>query len=264
MNMVRVLLMTAIFLIAADVSAEAGISVTPDRHVVELSPGESRTVEYQIYNTGPQDLDIEVEPQEWSGLDEVVDVNSWVSLEGAKLSIKVNETKKLKAKVTAPEGAEGEMLAMLFLCYKEDVNSILNIRNGIPLYLVIKDTAKYAASVEKIEFDYTKTKRMDNLAILVNVKNQGNVRMEPDIEVIVRNSGGDELKKILLKEKKIVLRGKDQLYKLNWRKPFFQDGNYTATATLNYEDKISDVKKRVGFEIKEGKLAMLKEKEVKR
>lgn len=262
MNMVRVLLIATIFLIAAAVFAEAGISVAPDRHIVELSPGENQTVEYEIYNTGPQELDIEVDPQEWTDIELLIDVNSWVTLEDTKLKIKVNETKKLKVTVTALDDFEGEMLAMLFLCYKKDKNSMLNIRNGIPLYLVIKDTAKYGANINGIEFEYTKVPRMDNLAIIVNVRNEGNIHIDPDITLTVTDSKGEELKSIPLQGKKIVLRGKDYPYKLNWRKPFFKDGSYKAVAVLNYENKIQGVEKTVDFEIKDGELIM--QEEVKR
>ena len=259
MNLARALFITAIFIITAAFTAEAGITVVPDRHVLELSPGESRTVEYEIYNAGDQELDMKIEPKEWTDVDMLIDVDSWVSLEESELKIKVGETKKLKVKVAALDSFEGEMLAMLFLCYKEDKNSILNIRNGIPLYLVIKDTARYGASIEEIEFEYTNVKHMDNLAVIVNVRNEGNIHIDPDITLTVTDSKGEELKSIPLQGKKIVLRGKDYPYKLNWRKPFFKDGNYIAQATLSYEDKIGDVKKEVGFEIKEGKLIMQKE-----
>lgn len=256
MNLMRILLITMIGVMMAAAAAEAGVSVTPERHIVRLSPGESQTVEYQVYNSGPQDLDIKMDPKDWTGIG--IDINSWLSLKEDRFGIKAGETKPLNVKITAPDGVEGEMLAMLFLCYKEDKNSPLNVRNGTPLYLVIKGTERYNARIETIKVGYAKELQRNDLAIMVKVKNEGNVHIVPDIAVSVKDSEGDEVKSFLLKRPKIILRGKYHTYRLNWRNPKLAEGNYTVTAGLSYEDRIEGVEGTADFEIKDGKLNMLR------
>lgn len=259
MNLVRILLITMICVMAAT-WAEAGVSVTPERHIVRLSPGESQTIEYQVYNSGPQDLDIEIDPNDWTGIqvEKRIDINSWLSLKEDRFGIKAGETKPLNVKITAPDGVEGEMLAMLFLCYKEDKNSPLNVRNGTPLYLVIKGTERYNARIETIKVGYAKELQRNDLAIMVKVENEGNVHIVPDIAVFVKDGKGDEVKSFLLKRPKIILRGKYHTYRLSWRNPKLAEGNYTVTAGLSYEDRIEGVEGTADFEIKDGKPNMLR------
>ena len=240
-------------ILATAAIAEAGITVTPDRHIIELEPGQTRTVEYQVHNSGPGELDIEIDPKDWSGLG--MNIYSWLSIEDTKFNVKAAETKPFKATVTAPDGVEGEMVGMLFLCYKEDPASPLNVRNGIPLYLVIKDSQKYAARIEKIRVEHVEGREND-LAIMVEIKNEGNMHITPDVAVSISDSKGKEYKNFSLKKAKILLRGRGHTYRLGWRNPSLPNGNYTVTASLSYEDKIEEVEAASDFKMKAGRLVM--------
>jgi len=258
MKLFRVLLITTVVIATAGGVVEAGVSVTPDRHIVRLLPGESTTIEYQVRNSGAQDLDMEIDPKDWTGI--MIDIDSWLSLKSSKLKIKTGETKPMEVTVTAPADVEGEMLAMLFLCYKEDKDSPLNIRNGIPLYLVIEGTEKYSARIETIKAEYTKGVKRSDLNIAVSIKNKGNIHIVPDIAVSVKDSKGEEIKKFLLKRPKTILRGEHYACQFLWRKPALPEGDYTIIVELNYEDKIKKLEKTAKFNIADGKLNMLEGK----
>lgn len=247
----RALILTAIAFPAITAVAEAGVSVAPDRHIIELTPGQTRTVEYQVHNSGPQELDIEIDPQDWSGLG--MNIYSWLYLEESTFKVGPAETKPFKVTVTAPDNIDGEIVAMLFLCYKEDPESILNIRNGIPLYLVIKDSQKYSARIESVNVGYVE-ERPNDLTIMVKVNNEGNMHIAPGIAVSITDIRGKELKNFLLKKAKILLRTREQTYTFGWRSPSLPNGTYTVKASLSYEDKIEAVEGTGYFDMKAGRL----------
>ena len=238
------LIFIVIILSALAGTADAGILVTPERQVVTLSPKESETVEYQVYNSGPGDLDILFDIKDWTGegILKSIDIDSWLTLKEDNLSVGEGETKPFHVTVTAPDEVEGEMVGMLFLCYKEDKASPLNIRNGTPLYLVIEGTQKYTAKIKDIKIGYAADLKKDALAIKVDVKNEGNVRIVPDIKVSIKNSKGEELKNFLFKRLKTILRGRPHTYEFTWRNIILPKGNYTITAELDYEGELTGTK----------------------
>ena len=226
--------------------AQAGISVTPDRHIVSLLPGEEEVVMYQIYNSGDEDIDITIEPKAWSGIE---DPYQWLSLESDTVYVKAGESTPLIVKLSVPENIAGEQVAMLFLCYKDNVESQLNIRNGIPLYMIVKGTKNYELNIEDAGVSYGRKGDFYDLNFIVRIKNTGNVHIVPDVKVIVKNSDGRTLNTMSLKRSHIVLRDRAQIYRLGWREPGLRDGIYKAEVALDYEDKIAPVMKEIEFHV---------------
>jgi hypothetical protein len=232
----------------------AGISVTPDRHIVSLMPGEETAVMYHIDNSGTADIDITIEPKAWSGMK---DPYKWLSLESDTIYAKAGELTSFIVNLKAPEDEKGEMMAMLFLCYKESVGSQLNIRNGIPLYMVIKDTEYYDLNIEDMHISYSRIDDFYDLNFVVKIKNTGNIHIVPDVKVIVKNDKGKTLNTMALKEPNIVLRDKNHAYRLMWREPGLRDGIYKATVELNYEDKIEPKVKDIRFQVTGSRIEQL-------
>lgn len=256
MKLINVLVIIGICL-AATVSAEAGVLVEPDRHIVLLSPGETKTVEYKIHNSGAEPLSIEIDPKDWGSAK--IPVSSWLRLERQRLEVRPGKTSSFEAVVTAPDKAEGEMLAMLFLCYKEHKDSALNIRNGIPLYLVIKGTQRYAAAIEKIGIEYIAAEDMvrPGLNIMVSVKNTGNIHIVPAITISAEDTEGKTIETLSQKGSKRLLRGQSDSYRFRMQDYIFAEGDYTITARVGYEDKMEPVEKGVKCSISDGKMKIL-------
>jgi len=246
MKHIKCLWLIAVVTIVTAGAAYAGISVTPDRHIVSLLPGEKETVMYHIYNSGDEDIDIVIEPKAWSG---IKDPYQWLSLESDTVYVKAGESTPLIVKLNAPEAVTGEMVAMLFLCYKDSMESQLNIRNGVPVYMIVKGTENYDLNIEDFEISYGRKGDFYDLNFMVSIKNTGNVHIVPDISVIIKNDKGRILNTLSLERPNIVLREKDQTYRLGWREPSLRDGVYTATAVLDYEDKIEQVSKEIEFHV---------------
>lgn len=244
MRHIKFLLLIMTVIILATGVVYAGISVTPDRHIVSLLPGEEKTVMYHIHNTGDEDIDIIIEPKAWAGLR---DPYKWLSLESDDIYARAGERSPLIVNVFAPEDAEGEMVAMLFLCYKESIESQLNIRQGTPLYMVIKGTENYDLDIEDVSISYARKGHFYDLNFAVKIKNTGNVHIVPDVKVVIRNSKGRVLRTLSLVRPNIVLREKNQTYRLGWREPGLREDTYTAEIILDYEDKIKSRSKEIVF-----------------
>jgi uncharacterized membrane protein len=244
MKIIKILFMIMISVIAGMhiPAAEAGVSVSPDRHIVSLLPGEEAVVEYQVHNSGDKDIDITIDPVAWSG---IKDPRTWLTLKNDSVHVKAGKSSPVIVEISAPKNAVGEMVAMLFLCYKDTSESQLNIRNGVPLYLIVKGTEDYGLDINNIEVAYTNT---DNLNIIVKIKNTGNIHIVPDVKVSIKDSEGKLLKELSLTRPNIVLRDKNHSYRLGWRNPLLRDGIYTITAVLDYEGKIKK-SKEVGFSV---------------
>lgn len=244
----------------ADLAA-AGVVVTPERHIVELAPGQSQMVEYQIYNAGPQDLDITVEPKDWTKAASEVAINKWLSLPLTQFTVKAGTTVPFSATVIAPQGLDGEALAMLFLCYKEDKSSDLNIRNGIPLYLVAKGTQRYGAQILSLEAAYMEDPIMLGnyiLSVMVEVKNTGNVHIQPVIIGSIKELKGKELIKLMLEKYRIILREETYTYQLDWPYVDLANGNYNVSVELNAEELTAPLTKELLFDIKGNILTMVR------
>ncbi len=224
----------------------AGINITPDRHIVSVVAGGEQTVMYHVNNTGGEDLDITIEAKSWAGLK---DPYQWLSLEADEIYLKAGESTPLTVTVSAPDDAEGEMVAMLFLCYKDTGKSQLNIRNGVPLYMVVAGTQYYDIDIEDIEISYGRKSDFYDLNFAVRIKNTGNAHIAPDINLVIKNDKGRALNTLSLKRPNIVLREKAHIYRLGWREPGLRDGIYTATAVLDYEDKIEPQVKNIRFQV---------------
>ena len=257
MKTIKILIIIMIFAIIQMpvFDARAGISVAPDRHIVSLSPGEETLVKYQVSNVGAKDVNITIAPEAWSGLKDPYD---WLALQSDNVYVKAGESSPIVIGVSAPEDAIGEMVAMLFLCYKDTSESQLNIRNGVPLYMIIKGTEDYGLDIDNIEVTYTKNdNNVNDLNIIVDINNTGNVHIVPDVKVFIRNNNGKLLKEASLNRPNIVLRGKKHTYRLGWRNPFLKDGIYTVTAVLDYEDKIESVSKEAQFNVSDNNIEMI-------
>jgi len=259
-----VLVIVSIMAMAAVSVAEAGIGVTPERQVLTLSPGKSQTVEYKVYNSGPQEIDVEIDPRDWTGVDGTSkkDIPTWVSLPEKRFLVKVEETRPFKVTVNTPEGVDGEMLAMLFLCYKEDANSALNIRNGVPLYLIIKGTEEYKAEVDSVKLRYYEDPKSKGNYILnatAIINNSGNVHIQPYVNAILTDEKEGFAKKTGSGERRILLRTQGYSYQLMWPYCVLADGRYRLAVQVSYEEKIALMEKEVSFEIRDGELVMDKE-----
>ena len=244
MKLIKFLLI-AFMMMQASVDAYAAIVVQPDRHIVEVSPGEIKQVEYTIENRGLEPLDIIIDPVGWAGTE---DIYSWISLDSHKLYIDKENTNTLTINVTAPEGAEGEAVGMLFLCYKESEDAALNMRNGVPIYIVVEGTQKYELIIDNIDADITENKKQKTLSIAVSVINKSNAHIKPDVALSIIDKEEIVVYQIDYKKPKILLRCQKHTYNLRWRNPKLRKEEYLMKIAFSDEGKV-DIEKELTLSV---------------
>jgi len=232
-------------------TAHAGISVTPDRHIVKLSPGETSVVEYKIINTGAEDMEIELDPKPW-GITK--DIKDWLALPEMMLVAKPGREESFEISLTAPKDAKGEFVGMVFLCYKENKHSILNTRNGFPVYLIIEGTESYDISVLDAGVSYTSTDDRNAIDISLEVKNTGNIHIVPDVITSLIDSKGKVIREFFLEDSKILLRDDIHTYNHTWLNPILPDGDYQVISEISDENLDGNLEHQILFKVKEGKL----------
>lgn len=244
-----------LLLSACCITAYAGIVVTPERHIVELRPGESKTVVLNIANAGAEDIRMSVELKEWSKPKENkgIQIDSWLAIFEKEFDIKAGETKGLNIRVEAPKEAVGEMVAMIFLCYKEQEESPINVRYGNPLYLLIKGTERYDAKIEKINCKYDTVDDNDYLRVLVNLTNTGNAHIKPDITVDIFDKHNKQVHQIKLEDGDTLFPGKSNAYRAEWHNTELPEGIYSAKVICGYKNKFKLPMQETRFEVKNQK-----------
>jgi hypothetical protein len=241
-----------VFLAANNVFA--AISIIPDRHIVHVLPGQDAVVMYQAYNAGDEDMTITIDPKSWSG---PKDPYAWMDLESDSIYVQAGQSSPIIVNISLPNDASGEMVVMLFMCYRDSGESQLNIRNGIPLYLIAKGTEDYGLQIKDVDVSYGRTGDFYDLSFMVDIKNTGNVHMVPDVGIVIKNMQGRTVNNLFLKRPNIVLRDKEHTYRLGWREPDLRNGIYQAAVTLDYDDKIEAVTKEIEFQVSGNKIEKL-------
>lgn len=247
MDMIKTItfLLIAFVMMQASPDVYAAIVVQPDRHIVEVSPGEIKQVEYTIENRGLEPLDIIIDPVGWAGTE---DIYSWISLDSHKLYIDKEDTNTLTIDVTAPADGDGEAVGMLFLCYKESEDAALNMRNGIPIYIVVEGTQKYELILDSIDANITENKQQKILDIAISVINESNAHIRPDVALSIIDKEGIIVYQTDQEKPKILLRGQKHTYNLRWRNPKLRKEEYFVKIDFSDDGKV-DIKKELTLSV---------------
>lgn len=244
----KIMILAAGVSLALEGLSSAGILVTPERHILELNPKETAYVEYQVYNSGEEDIDMVIEPEELARVKENkdIDIDSWLKLKENRITVEAGKTKIIGVDIQVPEGAVGELDAMLYLRYKEDKDSMIEIRYGTPLYVLIKGTEYIKAEIKSINIgtrlDSRRAERK-RMIISIDVANLGNRHIRPKVWAIIKDAKGKREEKIILANPWPIFGGQGYVYKIIWKNYNLEPGEYTCKAFFDYgRDEILEFK----------------------
>ncbi len=240
----------ALLLLVCCTTAYAGIAVTPERHVLELSPGETGYAEYQVYNSGNEPLEITIAPEDLGKISENkdIDINSWTKIKEAKITVEPGGTKPFKVNVTVPKNAVGELNSMLYLTYKEQKASILIIRYGVPLYVLIKGTENISAQIKSVAM-LTQVNPVfplqKDMIIAIDVENTGNRHIWPKVWAEISDKNAKTIKRIDLAKPWPVFGEQFYTYAIRWDNYELVPGEYECAVFFGYDkDKTAEIKKQ--------------------
>ena len=180
---------------SVSVAGSANLAIEPTVEQVTCAP--SRTVHgrFHVTNQSDERAVVIVEPEDWLARWKVsgaLHLKDWLQVKPDRFTLGPGASCWVKYRVTVPQDASGELMAMLFFSSQSDADrkSSLRIKTriGVSLCVFVEGTQKYNAEIEKIEA----SRKKDTLSIVVVVRNLGNFHIKPKgVALIVTSDGQD-------------------------------------------------------------------------
>lgn len=189
------------------------ITVTPTKLSVDLMPGQEKSGEYTVINSGNQTINLKVYPSpykiddqngkyealyetEWSR----ALLAKWISYEETEFSLKPDEEKVVKFRVAVPADVPaGGQYAMLMTeiqpskAAEENATILTKKRIGLNLLGHVTGQTRFAGDITNLGANFWQN--TTPLTAIATAKNSGNIDFAVNSEMIVRDLFGKEVYK---------------------------------------------------------------------
>lgn len=246
----------------AGVEVRGDFQVGPTRFVVEVDPGEERTVEIQLTSREgePRSYSVQVEDfsvsddgtdniQFYAGSDGPFSARSWVTPAVTSLSLRHGERAFIPVTVKVPKNASVGDHYSVVLFERQPTGEVkggfsLLSRVGALLLVTVKGDLIREGEMQNF---WTKKSIYWTLPAQFSIqyRNTGTVHLVPAGHVEIKNIFGITVDDIPVKDW-YVLRNSTRRRDILWQ-PKFALGRYTATMTLNSAGQKSEVVQSVSF-----------------
>jgi len=211
-------------------TALAGIAVNPTVTELEVAPGRVKAGSFRVGNAGEELVRVKVEVEDWLKLrvgKSPVNIKDWFIIDEPEFELEPSEIKVISYRVMAPEGVEGELIAMVFFSTAVPGGGTLNItsRFGVSVYAGIEGTEVIDPEIREI--------KTNEQGLGIYVVNKGNVHLRPSGTVAIKDPGGN-----LIHEKKIpytavIFPGKAHTYPVKLDITSLSSGDYEVEAIFD-------------------------------
>ena len=175
--------------------AEAGLSVSPTRVVLQGKPSESKVGYFTLENQGHEPLKVIVEPEDWgSGIAGARGKVDWLTVKPTSFTLHAGKQKRVKYTVHIPKTASGELRTQVFFTMESaSAPGTMPTRSrlGTIIYVGIEGTEQIHAEISSVEGFYTASTpgiaQPDRLDLAIGIRNRSNVHIVPDGQVVVRD-----------------------------------------------------------------------------
>lgn len=240
--------------------------------IYNLDRGEEKEDAVNVFNNSDDEVVVKVYPVDatttgdgnFTLVDEFaeqVDIGAWVQLFTKEIGLKPHEVKKIPFVIKVPDNADvGDHMGGIIIqevsrgpagTSREGMTMSIITRIGARIYLTVPGEKIEDISIADYGFLFISRaksflEKFLNLNYITDfyleIKNEGNVRIEPEIKINIKNifgqTAGDLSGKI-----GVVFPKKSSIIHSRWEKPLFF-GRYTAAVSVNYgTNKTTDVKK---------------------
>ena len=261
------LLLTLIGLVPGQVSAQLeaqrpGFSVSPALVDIPVAPNETSTVDLAVVNTSDQFVPVTASIVNFEPSDELghalfyeedrasYNAREWFALSETDFIFEPLEKKKIAVSITLPATAEPgtHMAAVLFTALTPPAQPTghavaVQAQVAVPFFLTVAGDIQVSGRLVSLEVP--SVHYGGPLTIGARVENTGNVHVQVEGEVAIRNMRGREVA-VLSFEQGIVTPGRRRLYQTTWR-PDWAFGRYQVTATLHYKGETFTSERQVWF-----------------
>lgn len=234
-----------------DKGAAYGFTVSPTKIELSLASKGAYTGAFTIRNTEKYTLSVSARIEDrrkavegkYAEADEA-DNFDWLTLKLPSSELKPDEAGDIIFSVEVPEGAVGELNAMIFIEAKPkeaDVGAIgINTSIGVPIYVMVAGTELFQAEIGDIQL-----KSSSPLELYVTVKNSGNVHIRPEGNIAIKTKEGKGLFKVPLNEYSYpVLPDSSRELEVRSEK-MLETGEYIIEIEMESGDKIYKKSKEV-------------------
>lgn len=181
-----------VVLFGAAVAADAALSVSPTRIVVQAQAGQARKGGWRITNDGAEPLTVRVQPEDWSGGAAGTRAPvAWLKVTPSSLTLGPGKSADIAYRIRVPTDASGELRAQVF--FTTDVPQAampMRSRLGTILYVGVDGTEEIAAAITDVKAFYTPgtpgVEQPDRLEIALRIRNDGNTHIVPQGAALVR------------------------------------------------------------------------------
>ena len=225
----------------------SAINVMPTRHVIKLEAGESKNGAHAVRNVTDMPQHIYVEPRYWhmSKENEDIPLESWLKIPVREFDLAPSEEIQVPYEVTAPQGAVGELVAMIAFRPEPREAQAVNVVFSVSLYLKIKGSEKTGHTIK--DFKIWNYKDRKAIGTSVVIENTGNVHLKPRTFVLIKNLRGELQQKATLAFGEPVYPQKNQAYKGSIYNFQLRPGIYKAVIDISYTTQTGVFKKNVYF-----------------
>src|SRR3990167_5676992 len=177
------------WLLMVSTVAEAGLSVSPPRTVLQGKPNKTLTGYFTLTNEVDTPLQVSVEPEDWArGIGGGRGPVPWLKVKPTALTLRPGKTSRIKFTVRIPKDASGELRAQVFFTSVEagktsDSEGAMSLRSrlGAILYVVAEGTERIEGGITKVQAFYAAStpgvKRPDRLEVVMGIHNRSNTHI---------------------------------------------------------------------------------------
>lgn len=132
-----------IFSILTDIGIIYAFNISPHRHHLNVSPGKTYTISFQIVNV--YDYKISIEPSFYNKKmpEQNYDINldKWIKIKPKKFILKPKQTKKVTVKISVPRQILKKSVVMISFPIEnlEQKNSPVQLVVSVPVYINVKE-----------------------------------------------------------------------------------------------------------------------------
>lgn len=175
--------------------AEAGLSVSPTRVVLQGKPSAVLTGFFTLENQGHEPLRVLVEPEDWSGgVGGARGKVEWLTVKPTSLALRAGKHARVKFTVRIPKTASGELRTQVFFTMEGAAapgSMPMRSRLGTIIYVGIEGTEHIDAAITSVQGFYTASTpgiaQPDRLDLAIDIHNRSNTHIVPDGQVVIRS-----------------------------------------------------------------------------
>ena len=233
-------------------AADASLTVSPPRVVLQVKSGKSQAGFFTLRNAGDEPLEITVEPEDWAeGMGGARKPVSWLTVKPAALTLAPGKEARVKYTIRTPKDASGELRTQVFFTTKGVGPQAMAMRSrlGAIVYVALEGTEQIAAEVTRISAAYTAATpgvaQPDRLDVSVGILNKSNVHIVPEGRVILRGSKSERVAAVDFPQGWGLLPREEDLYHAIGSGVYIKPGRYTAEVEVFYGADVRKPKRTV-------------------